>query len=67
MHEAERELDRFAAIPPVSPEYGLIRTHLDWMLVAARAAPLVAYHPACASVPQPGEMVPLDELGANLG
>jgi ATP-dependent Lon protease len=30
--EVERELDRLAVIPPVSPEYGLIRTYLDWML-----------------------------------
>jgi ATP-dependent Lon protease len=30
--EAQRELERLAAIPPVSPEYGLIRTYLDWMV-----------------------------------
>jgi ATP-dependent Lon protease len=30
--EAKRELDRLAVIPPVSPEYGLIRTYLDWVL-----------------------------------
>jgi ATP-dependent Lon protease len=30
--ETERELERLAVIPPVSPEYGLIRTYLDWML-----------------------------------
>src|SRR3984893_17882581 len=32
LREAQRELDRLAAIPPVSPEYGLIRTYLDWMV-----------------------------------
>ncbi len=29
--EAERELDRLAGIPPASPEYGIIRTYLEWM------------------------------------
>jgi ATP-dependent Lon protease len=29
--EAERELDRLATIPPASPEYGLIRSYLEWM------------------------------------
>ena len=29
--EAERELGRLAAIPPTSPEHGMIRTYLDWM------------------------------------
>ncbi len=30
--EAERELGRLASIPAVSPEYGIIRTYLDWMV-----------------------------------
>jgi ATP-dependent Lon protease len=29
--EAERELSRLAAIPPASPEHGLIVTYLEWM------------------------------------
>jgi ATP-dependent Lon protease len=29
--EADRELDRLATIPQASPEYGIIRTYLDWM------------------------------------
>jgi ATP-dependent Lon protease len=29
--EAERELDRLATIPSASPEYGIIRTYLDWI------------------------------------
>jgi hypothetical protein len=32
LREAQRELDRLSAIPPVSPEYLLIRTYLDWMV-----------------------------------
>ena len=29
--EAERELERIAAIPPASPEHGIVRTYLDWV------------------------------------
>ena len=29
--EAERELNRLTSIPSASPEYGIIRTYLDWM------------------------------------
>jgi len=29
--EAMRELERMSRIPPVSPEYGVSRTYLDWM------------------------------------
>ncbi|MGB8701718.1 MAG: endopeptidase La [Thermosynechococcaceae cyanobacterium] len=29
--EAFRELSRLERLPPVSPEYGMIRTYLDWM------------------------------------
>ena len=30
--EAERELDRLETLPAASPEYGIIRTYLEWML-----------------------------------
>ena len=29
--EAFRELDRMSKVPPASPEYGVIRTYLDWV------------------------------------
>ena len=30
--EAERELTRLESLPPASPEYGIIRTYLEWIL-----------------------------------
>ena len=50
----------FSPVPEVSPLsiFDLIWIFFRAQLVAARAAPLVAYHPACASVPQPGETPP---------
>jgi ATP-dependent Lon protease len=30
--QAERELERMAAMPPMAPEMSVIRTYLDWML-----------------------------------
>ncbi len=30
--QAERELERLAAMPPMAPETGIIRTYLDWIL-----------------------------------
>ena len=30
--EAERELERLAQLPPASPEHGIIRSYLDWLL-----------------------------------
>ena len=30
--QAERELERLAAMPPMAPEVGIIRTYLDWIL-----------------------------------
>ena len=30
--EAERELGRLESIPEISPEHGMIRTYLDWMV-----------------------------------
>ena len=30
--QAQRELDRLAAMPPLAPETGIIRTYVDWIL-----------------------------------
>ena len=30
--QAEKELERLAAMPPMAPEVGIIRTYLDWIL-----------------------------------
>jgi ATP-dependent Lon protease len=31
-HQARRELDRLAKLPPAAAEYGVIRTYLEWIL-----------------------------------
>jgi len=31
LKETEREMDRLRIMPPASPEYGMIRSYLDWM------------------------------------
>ena len=30
--KTEKELSRLAAMPPMSPEIGIIRTYIDWIL-----------------------------------
>lgn len=59
--QATREVDRLSRLPAASPEYGVIRTYLDWMI----SLPWETFTPDNLSVSHAREVLDKDHYGLD--